>query len=93
MKFYEVSSLDIQSERGKTGTVIIAHDVSREKSVERMKTEFVSIATHQLRTPISAIKWTLRMILDGDLGPITEDQRDFLNKTYQSNDADDQFDQ
>ncbi len=82
---YEVSSLDIQSERGKTGTVIIAHDVSREKSVERMKTEFVSIAAHQLRTPISAIKWTLRMILDGDLGPITEDQRDFLNKTYQSN--------
>ncbi len=83
---YEVSVLEIQSAgRGKVGTLIIAHDVSREKSVERMKTEFVSIAAHQLRTPISAIKWTLRMILDGDLGPITEDQRDFLDKTYKSN--------
>jgi signal transduction histidine kinase len=82
---YEVSALEIQSGRGKVGTLIIAHDVSREKSVERMKTEFVSIAAHQLRTPISAIKWTLRMILDGDLGPITEDQRDFLDKTYKSN--------
>lgn len=82
---YEVSALEIQSGRGKAGTLIIAHDVSREKTVERMKTEFVSIAAHQLRTPISAIKWTLRMILDGDLGPITEDQRDFLDKTYKSN--------
>ena len=50
-----------------------------------MKTEFVSIAAHQLRTPISAIKWTLRMILDGDLGPINDEQREFLDKTYKSN--------
>jgi len=84
-EIYEVSSLEVQSGRGKVGTLIIAHDISREKIVERMKTEFVSIAAHQLRTPISAIKWTLRMILDGDLGPITEDQRDFLDKTYKSN--------
>lgn len=84
-EIYEVSSLEIQSGSDKVGTLIIAHDISREKIVERMKTEFVSIAAHQLRTPISAIKWTLRMILDGDLGPITDDQRDFLEKTYKSN--------
>jgi signal transduction histidine kinase len=65
--------------------VIILHDVTREKMVERIKTEFVSISAHQLRTPLAAIKWTLRMILDGDVGEITEEQRDYLEKTYLSN--------
>jgi len=81
----EISALEIGSRHGKIGTLVIIHDITREKTVERMKTEFVSIAAHQLRTPISAIKWTLRMILDGDLGPISDEQKDFLDKTYKSN--------
>jgi len=81
----EISSLEIGRPNDKIGWLVIIHDISREKTIERMKTEFVSIAAHQLRTPISAIKWTLRMILDGDLGPISDEQRDFLEKTYKSN--------
>jgi PAS domain S-box-containing protein len=81
----EVSTIPIMREKEKLGTLVILHDVTREKEIERMKTEFVSIAAHQLRTPLSAIKWTLRMILDGDLGEITQEQREFLEKTYKSN--------
>jgi len=64
----------------KKGSLVILHDISRDKLVEKMKTEFVSIAAHQLRTPLSAIKWTLRMLLDGDVGEITSEQRDLLEK-------------
>jgi signal transduction histidine kinase len=53
--------------------------------IEKLKTEFVSVAAHQLRTPLSAIKWTLRMILDGEVGEITDEQREFLEKTYEAN--------
>ena len=81
----EVSTIPIIREGEKSGALIILHDVSREKMIERMKTEFVSISAHQLRTPLSAIKWTLKMLLDGDLGKITEEQRDFIEKTYKSN--------
>ena len=81
----EVSTLPIIRGKEKTGTLMVLHDISREKMIERMKTEFVSIAAHQLRTPLSAIKWTIRMLLDGDLGKITPEQADFLEKTYKSN--------
>ena len=81
----EVSSIPIIQGEEQIGTLIVLHDITREKMIERMKTEFVSLAAHQLRTPISAIKWTLRMLLDGDLGKITEEQKDFIEKTYVSN--------
>jgi len=81
----EVSTIPLVREEEKLGNLIILHDVTREKIIERMKTEFVSLVAHQLRTPLSAIKWTLRMVLDGDLGPIAEEQRDFMEKTYKSN--------
>lgn len=81
----EVSTVPIIREKEKLDTLVILHDITREKMVERLKTEFVSISAHQLRTPLSAIKWTLKMLLDGDLGEITEDQRIFIEKTYNSN--------
>ena len=81
----EVSVVSIRGLGEETGKMIILHDVTREKAVEQMKTEFVSIAAHQLRTPLSAIKWIMNMMLEGDMGNISENQRDFLQKTYQSN--------
>lgn len=79
--YFEISTLFLE----KVGWLLIIRDISREKIIEKLKTEFVSISAHQLRTPLSAIKWTLRMLLDGDLGEITKEQREFLEKTYQSN--------
>jgi len=84
-KTLEVTTVPIFREGKEPETLVILHDISREKIVERMKTEFVSLSAHQLRTPLSAIKWTLKMLLDGDLGEITEEQRNFIQKTYQSN--------
>jgi len=81
----EVSTVPMISGEEKLGILVILHDITREKIVERMKTEFVSIAAHQLRTPLSAIKWTLRMLLDGDFGEITKEQKDFISKSYKSN--------
>ncbi|MCD6270493.1 PAS domain S-box protein [bacterium] len=81
----ELTTVFVSRKGEKIGSLLILHDVSREKLVERMKTEFVSIAAHQLRTPLSAIKWTLKMFLDGDLGELTKEQKEFAEKSYISN--------
>jgi PAS domain S-box-containing protein len=81
----EVSSVFLKTDSAEKGVLIVLHDITRDKLVEKMKTEFVSIAAHQLRTPLSAIKWTLRMMLDGDAGTITDEQKELLDKTYVSN--------
>jgi PAS domain S-box-containing protein len=81
----EVSVIPMQIERDKSGKLVILHDITREKFIEKTKSEFVSLAAHQLRTPVSATKWTLRMLSDGDLGKITKKQKKFIEKTYESN--------
>lgn len=81
----EVSTIPLESKGRSLGCLIVFRDISREKNIQKMKTEFVSIVAHQLRTPLSAIKWSLRMILDGEAGQITIQQKEWLDKTYQSN--------
>lgn len=56
----------------------------RLQNLEQAKSKFVSVTTHQLRTPLSAIKWTFHMLLGGSLGSVTVDQRNFLQKGYDS---------
>jgi len=65
--------------------LIIFRDISREVLVQQMKTSFVSVAAHQLRTPLSAIKWSIKMLLDGDEGDLNSEQKNLLSKTYESN--------
>jgi PAS domain S-box-containing protein len=67
------------------GFLKILRDVSREQMFARFKSEFVSIAAHQLRTPLSAIKWTIRLLLDEDVGSLNKEQIDLLNKGYSTN--------
>jgi len=84
-KTLEISSLSILKEGDRIGGLIILHDITHEKIVEKMKTEFVSIAAHQLRTPLSGVKWALSLLLEEDAGKLNEEQKSLIEKSYSSN--------
>ncbi len=50
-----------------SGVVAVLHDVTREKEISQMKTDFVSNVSHELRTPLSSIKAYVEMLLDGEV--------------------------
>ncbi len=56
------------------------------RSLDLAKDEFVSIASHQLRTPLTALKGYAGMLLDGDAGPINDKQREYLVEMKNAND-------
>lgn len=58
----------------------------RLKEVDKLKDEFVSVASHELRTPMTAIKSYLWMALAGKGGPINEKQKYYLDRAYNSTD-------
>ena len=51
---------------------------------DEVKSNFISVVAHQLRTPLSGVKWTLSMLLNGDFGELNTDQRTFLMKSFES---------
>jgi signal transduction histidine kinase len=55
------------------------------KKLDDSKTEFLSLASHQLRTPLSAIKGYISMILEGNYGPLEKETEGALKDVYQSN--------
>ena len=67
------------------GTMRVVRDITHEREIDKMKTEFVSLASHQLRTPLTSIKWNLEMIMDGSFGQLNTEQKERLNSTFKSN--------
>jgi len=81
---YRISSFDIRDEEKKLlGRAKIIRDVSREKFINKMKSEFVTIAGHQLRTPLSAIKGGLDLLRKSEYGKINKEQKNVLNQSYE----------
>lgn len=58
--------------------VIITRSFERLAEASRLKSEFISIVSHQLRSPLSNLKWTIELLMSGKLGKIEEKQTEYF---------------
>ena len=63
----------------------VIHDITEVKNIDRMKTEFVSLASHQLRTPLTGSKWFLELLSRNPQHNLTADQKELLQGVVVSN--------
>jgi PAS domain S-box-containing protein len=82
---FEVALTPVRDYEGVvTGGAIILHDITHIKEVDKLKTDFVSVASHQLRTPLTAIKLFIEMLLTPDVGSLNKEQREYLSNIEES---------
>jgi len=60
----------------------VGHDISKEIEVDRAKSEFVSLASHQLKTPLTTIKWYSEGLLKGSVGELAPEQRTYVESMH-----------
>jgi PAS domain S-box-containing protein len=83
----DLSSVPVPGADGSIlGRLYAFRDVTQERSADRVKSEFVSVVSHELRTPLTSIKGYVDLVLAGDVGEISAEQREFLGIARQNAD-------
>lgn len=66
------------------GIIVVFRDITKEKAEERQQAEFISTASHEMRTPVAAIEGYLGLALNPATAQIDEKARDFITKAHES---------
>ncbi len=70
-----------------SGAVILLHDVTDFVELDRMKSNFISIVSHELKTPLTSIRGFVRLLETGRVGPVNEKQRHYLDIVLEQTDS------
>ena len=82
----EITHIPVRDQQDrKIGAMKILRNITKEKEVELLKSSFVSTASHQLRTPLSAIKWSLDILVKETFGSLNQKQKSLIRKTFATN--------
>ncbi len=75
-----LSAPAVDSDRDVVGTVTVLEDITAFKQLDRMKSDFVNMVAHELRSPLVAIRQINSVLLEGLAGPLQEKQQDFVRR-------------
>lgn len=75
------TSAPILDERGAIqGSITVFQDITKKRELEQMKERFLTVAAHQLRTPLGSIRWGIELLESGDFGDLPEAAQDVVKQ-------------
>jgi signal transduction histidine kinase/FixJ family two-component response regulator len=82
--FLRAHTAPVRNNIGETmGSVTVLQDISHLKELDKMKSEFIAMVTHELRAPLAAVEQQLTVILNRMAGDVTEKQEQLLSRAKQ----------
>jgi signal transduction histidine kinase len=85
LRFKEIRQFNVTlQEKVDDATKQLRHANSRLRELDQTKDEFISMASHQLRTPLTTIKGYLSMVLEGDVGPVSKNEKKMIQQAFDS---------
>jgi signal transduction histidine kinase/integral membrane sensor domain MASE1 len=77
-----ISASPIRAQGIIIGAVAVFSDITKDFEAEQSKFKFVTVVSHQFRTPISIIRWYAEALLGPECGPLTDRQRQLVNEIH-----------
>lgn len=85
LRFEEISQFNTTLQKKiEDATAQLQKSNEKLKALDEAKDEFISMASHQLRTPLTSVKGYISMVLEGDAGEVNDQQKNFLDQAYLS---------
>lgn len=76
---YRLRATPMKNEDGQLlGSVTVLEDITHLRVLDRMKTEFIGVASHELRTPVTSLLLANQLLLEGAIGELTSEQREVV---------------
>ncbi len=77
-------SLIRDEQHGVIGSITVFQDITKKHELDQMKDSFLSVAAHQLRTPLGSMRWSMELLLNGDLGKLPKGATEVVGQIYEN---------
>jgi PAS domain S-box-containing protein len=79
-RIYQLRATPMRDSDGAVlGATMVLEDITHLRELDRLKTEFISVASHELRTPVTSLMLSVQLLDEGALGPLSPEQKDVVN--------------
>ncbi len=78
-RIYRLRATPMRDEDTVLGAALVLEDVTHLQTLDRMKTEFIGVASHELRTPVTSLLLSAQLLEEGAVGPLSEDQKEVVH--------------